>query len=92
MDRVGDRGLVFDVFLERVGVVEAQMTGTAVLGGEPEVEDDRLRVAVVQVPVGLGRKARDDAPAILPARVVLRDDRAKKIGGGLRMPPARGRG
>ena len=39
----------------------------AVFRGEAEIQDDRLRVTVMQVAVGLGRKARDDAPAVLVA-------------------------
>ena len=52
---------VLDVFLDRVGVVEAQVAAAAELGGDAEVEADGLGVADVQVAVGLGRKAGDDA-------------------------------
>ena len=51
---------VLDVFLDRVGVVEAQVAVAAVLGRDAEVEADGLGVADVQVAVGLGREARDD--------------------------------
>ena len=75
-----DRILELDFLLQRIGVVVAQVARAAVLGGQPEVEDDRLGVTVVQVAVGLGRKPRDDAAAVLPGAVVLGDDRAQEIG------------
>ena len=80
-DRIGDRILVLDVLLHRVGVVEAQVAAARVLGGEPEIEADRLRVAVMEIAVRLGREARDDLPAVLAGAVVLGDDRAQEIRG-----------
>ena len=62
----------------------------AVLGGEAEVQDDRLGVAVVQVAVRLGRKARDDAPAVFAGAIVLGDDGAQEIRR-RRRPSPRGR-
>ena len=59
-----DRVDVLDVFLDRVGVVEAQVAAAAELRGDAEVEADRLGVADVQVAVRLGRKPRDDASAV----------------------------
>ena len=87
--RLGDRVLVFDVFLERIRVVEAQMTNAAVLGRKSEIQDDRLRVAEMEIAVRLRRKPRDDAAAVLAGAVVLGDDRAQKVG---RNRLARGRG
>ena len=46
------------LLLERVGVVEAQVAAAAELGGDAEVQADRLGVADVQVAVRLGREAR----------------------------------
>ena len=60
--------LVLDVLLDRIGVVEAQMAGAAVLGGEPEIEADRLGVTDMQSTVGLRWKASDHSPAVLCAR------------------------
>ena len=78
-DRLGDRVLELDFLLQRIGVVVAQVAGAVVLGGEAEVQDDRLGVAVVQVAVGLGRKARDHAPAVLVGALVVGDDGAQEI-------------
>ncbi len=78
-DRRGDRILVFDVLLERIGVVEAQVTGSAIVRGEAEIEDDRLRVTEVQVAVGLRWKPRDDAAAVRVVRIVLGNDRAQEV-------------
>jgi hypothetical protein len=86
--RFGDRILELDVLLDRIRVVVAQMTLAVVLGGEPEIEDDRLRVAVVEIPIGLGGESRDDASGVLAGAVVLGDDCAKKI----RCQRARARG
>ena len=74
-----DRVDVLDLFLGRVRVVEAQVADAAALGGDPEVEADRLGVADVQIAVRLRRKARRDA-AVMPARrEILVDDRANEI-------------
>ena len=78
--RVGDRRLEFDVLLRRIGVVEAEVAAAAVLGGEAEIQDDRLRVTVMQVAVGLGRKPRDDLAAVFAGAIVLGDDGAQEIG------------
>ena len=72
LDRLLELGLLF----ERIGVIEAQVAAPPVLGGEPEVQDDRLGVAVVQVAIRLWRKARDHRPTVFAAAVVLGDDRA----------------
>ena len=76
---IGDRVLVLDFFLERIRVVVTQVAGAVVLGGEPEVEDDRLGVSVMQVAVRLGREARDDAPAVFAGAKVVADDRAQEV-------------
>ena len=49
---------VFLLLLGRVGVVEAQVTVSAELLGDAEVEADRLGMADVEIAVRLGRKAR----------------------------------
>src|SRR5437016_994454 len=78
-DRVGDRILVLDVLLERIRVIEAQMADAAVLGGEPEIQYDRLGMTEMQVAVRFRRETCDDASAVLAAAIVLRDDRPQKI-------------
>jgi hypothetical protein len=77
--RVLDRLLVFDVLLDRVRVVVAQVTGSAILGCEPEIETDRFRVPDMEVAIGLGRKASDHSPAVLAAALMLGDDLPKEI-------------
>ena len=44
------------VFLQRVGVVEAQVGAPAELGGQAEIQADGLGMAEVQIAVGLRRK------------------------------------
>ena len=65
-----DRVDVLLLFLDRVGVVEAQVAAAAELLGDPEVQRDRLRVADVQVAVRLGREAGHDLrdPALAHVR------------------------
>jgi hypothetical protein len=75
-----DRILVLDVLLQWIGVVETKMARPAIFRGKAEIQDDRLRVTVMQIAVGLGRKARDHAAAIRRIRVVVGDDRAQEIG------------
>ena len=66
-----DRVDVLLLFLDRVGVVEAQVAAAAELLGDPEVERDRLGVADVEVAVRLGREAGHD----------LRDPALAHVGG-----------
>ena len=47
-------------FLQRVGVVEAQVAAPAELRGDAEIQADRLGVADMQIAVRLGREAGDD--------------------------------
>ena len=51
---------VFDVFLLRISVVEAQVTTPVVVAGDPEVQTNALGVPDVQVAVRLRGKAGDD--------------------------------
>ena len=74
-----DRLDVLHVLGQRVGVVEAQVAGTAVLAGDAEVEADRLGVADVQVAVGLRWKAGGHAAAVGAAREVVVDPRADEV-------------
>ncbi len=82
-----DRGDEFGVFLGRIGVVEAQVAAPGELGGDAEVQADRLGVADVQIAVGLGREAGADG-RVLAAGQVLADDLADEVfllgrGGGI---------
>ena len=76
---VHDRVDVLDVFLDRVGVVEAQVAVAAELAGDAEVEADGLGVADVQVAVRLRREARDDAAAVRARGDVSGDDLANEV-------------
>src|SRR4029434_4121749 len=57
--------------LRRIGVVEAQVAAATQLGGQPEVEADRLGVADVQVAVGLRREPGHDRAREAAAGEVL---------------------
>ena len=74
-----DRVDVLLLLLDRVRVVEPQVAAAAELRGDAEVEADRLGVADVEVAVGLGREARDDA-SVPPAAQVGGDDVADEVG------------
>ena len=56
---------IFDIFLDGVGVVEAQVAAAVEVARYAEVEAYRLGVAYVQVSVGFGRKAGQDFPVVL---------------------------
>ena len=71
------------VFRLRVGVVEAQMSDTSVVGSGTEIEANRLGVTDVKVPVGLRRKASYHGAPVLAGGHVFGDDGADEI-------PARG--
>ena len=68
-----DRVDVLLLLLRRVRVVEAQVATPAELGGDPEVQADRLRVADVEIAVGLRREARDDRVPRTRAQVLGHD-------------------
>ena len=74
-----DRVDVLLLFLRRVGVVEAQVAVAAEFLRDAEIQADRLRVADVQIAVGLGREARDDL-ADAAGGDVGRDDVANEVG------------
>src|SRR6185295_14490513 len=76
-----DRVDVLLLLLERVGVVEAEVAVAAELARKAEVQADRLRVADVQVAVGLGREARHHR-LVLPGAEILRHDLPDEIAGG----------
>jgi hypothetical protein len=66
----------------RVGIVEAEVSFAAKLGGEAEVEADGLGVADVEVAVGLGRETGlDDGVAVAFGAEVLGDLLAEEVGG-----------
>src|SRR5437879_13670780 len=74
-----DRILVLHVFLDGIGVVKAQVTGTAVFAGQTEVQTDRFGVADMQVAVGLGGETGHHSAAILACTLILGDDLPKEI-------------
>ena len=58
---IGDDGVdVFGVFLDGIGVVEAQIALAVVFAGDAEIQADRFRVADVEVAIGLRREPGDD--------------------------------
>ncbi len=70
---------VLDVFLHRVRVVEAEIADAAEVRGDAEVHADRLGVADVQVAVRFGRKAGDDAAAVLSGGDIGADDLSDEV-------------
>lgn len=73
---------VLDLFLLRIGIVEAQMatrTDGGILLSDPEVQADRTGVAEVQVAIRLRGKARDGG-LVLTGGEVGGDDLADEIG------------
>src|SRR5207247_995181 len=78
-----ERRGVHDCFLDRIGVVEAEIAVPAVLLRDAKVEADRLRMADVQVAVRLRRKARDHRAMAAGGEVVFDDltDEIARFGG-----------
>jgi hypothetical protein len=64
-----DRLDVFQLLLDRVGVVKAQVAAAADLLGRAEVEADGLGMADVQIAVGLRRKAGDHGLAAAGVKI-----------------------
>ncbi len=73
-----DRVDIFLLFLDRIGVVEAQVTAAAEFLRDAEIQADRLGVADMQIAVRLGRKARDHG-FVAPGIEVGLDDVADEI-------------
>src|SRR3954468_3694788 len=70
--RVLDAGDILEVLLLRIRVIEPEVTSALIVPCQAEVQADALRVADVQVAVGLGRKSRaNSSPVLCPKRVVL---------------------
>ena len=78
VDALDDRVHVLDVFLGRIGVVEAQVARAAELLRDAEVQADGLGVPDVEIAVGLGGKSRGDA-VVLPGSEVVRHDLSDEI-------------
>jgi hypothetical protein len=74
-----DRFDVLDVFFRRVGVVEAQMTRTAVFQRNAEVQADRLGMADVEIAVRFGRETRRHPTAVFVGGEVPGDDVADEV-------------
>ena len=70
---------VLVLFLLRIGIVEAQITATAIAFRDTEVEADRFRMADMQVTVGLRRKTGSHLAVIFTFCEVTVDDLSDKI-------------
>ena len=81
LDVFHDRIDVFDIFLLRVGVVEAQVGVAAELVGETEVEADGFGVSNMQVAVGLRREASLHTSVVLVGLQIFGYAIAKEVGG-----------
>jgi hypothetical protein len=83
---------VLHILFGRVGVVESQVARAPELGGDPEVQADRLGMADVEVAVRLRWKARGD-PAPVGARLHIgSNDGANEVQGSVVGLPNRSRG
>ena len=80
---VGQNGLdVLDILACGVGVVEAHVApGARELLADSEIKADGLGVADVQIAVGFGRKAGDDAAVVGAGGLIVGDDAADEVGG-----------
>ena len=78
-DVLFDRIAVLGVFFDGIGVVEPQVAGAPERLGESEVQTDGFGMANVEIPVGLGRKARGHAPAVLAVAEIFLYNFADKI-------------
>src|SRR5262249_24569261 len=76
---IHDRVDVFLALLGGVRVVEAQVTATAEVTRQAEVDADGLGVADVQVAIGLGWKSGDDRAPEPTGTVVLFDDLSNEV-------------
>ena len=74
-----DRLDVLDVFLGRVGIVEAQIAAAAELARDTEIQADRLGMADMQIAVGLRWEAGRDAARVLAGGLVVDDDLADEV-------------
>src|SRR5262249_13908354 len=70
---------VFDGFLARIGIVEAEIAESVVFHGHSEIQTDRLRMTDVQVTVRLGRKSSVDATIVLIGFDILRNTSPDEI-------------
>ena len=70
---------IFGVFLDGVGVVEAQVAHAAELARHAEVQADRLGMPQMQVAVGFRRKARVHLTPETTRRVVVHDAGADEV-------------
>ena len=70
---------VLHVFLDRVGVVEAQVARSVEVAGQAEIDADGLGVSDVQIAVGLGGKAGMHPAAETAVADILGDAGPQKI-------------
>jgi hypothetical protein len=74
-----DRVDVFDVFGDRVGIIEAKVADATVVRRNAEVQADRFRVPDMKVAVGLGREPRGDTSAVLAGGKIALDDFTNEV-------------
>ena len=74
-----DCGIVFQLFLERVCVIKAQVAQAAIFLRRAEIQADRLGVADVQIAVRLRRKTGDHAVLDDPLLEVASDALADEV-------------
>ena len=70
---------ILRLFLRRVRIIEPQIALAAELLRQPKIQADRFGMANMQIPIGLGRKARMHPAAVLAGGQILHDDLADKV-------------
>ncbi len=77
---VFDDGLhVLGLLLDRIGVIEAQVTGTPIFLRKSKIQADRFGVADMQIAVGLGREACLNAAIPLSTLHIIMDDLLNEV-------------
>src|SRR5581483_10789612 len=74
-----DRLHVLDVFLARVGVVEAEIAKPAEVRGKAEIEANGFGVADMQITVGLGRKTSGHSSLVFAALQIFQEEIANEM-------------
>ena len=79
LDHFLDRLFVFELFLDRIGVIEAQVTNAAIVASEAKVQANGFGVTDVQVAIGLRRKTGDHLAAVLVGQIVGINDLSNEV-------------
>ena len=62
----------------RIGIIKTQIAAATIICRNTKIQHDRFGVANVQIPIRLGRKARDNAVVLATGQIVF-NDMANKV-------------